>query len=134
MNGYIMEIRKGHPRGVTKDNYVYRSILVVEAVLGKPLLPPARVHHVDGNRSNDAHTNLVVCQDAAYHNLLEKRTRALKACGHAAWLKCRICKRWDTPENLRIIKSNNSTTQYHNPCMNTYNKRRYWQCKSYDSA
>lgn len=77
-------------------------VLVAEKALGKPLPRGAVVHHVDENPRNNAPTNLVVCPDAAYHNLLHQRMRALDACGHVDWRKCWICKEYDAPERLLI--------------------------------
>lgn len=51
--------------------------LLCERALGKPLPPGAEVHHVNGNKRYNAHRNLVVCQDHAYHVLLHERTKAL---------------------------------------------------------
>ena len=36
----------------------------------------------------------------------EERMRAVAACGHADWLKCRYCKKWESVENLIIYKAN----------------------------
>ena len=79
---------------------VLEHVIVAEKVLGKPLPPKARLHHVDGNRTNNAPGNLVICQDQAYHMLLHRRQRALEACGHAAWRLCAICKEYDDPQNM----------------------------------
>lgn len=83
---------------------VLRHVLIAERALGKPLPAGAHVHHVDGDRSNDRNDNLVICPDAAYHQLLHRRQRALDACGHADWRKCHICKQYDAPENLRFYE------------------------------
>jgi hypothetical protein len=71
--------------------------LVAERVLGRPLPPDAVVHHVDGDRANNAPSNLVVCPSEKYHQLLHIRARALEACGHADWLKCQFCKEYSPP-------------------------------------
>ena len=56
-------------------------IVIAETVIGKPLPKGAEVHHVDGDGYNNAHANLVICQDSAYHKLLHVRARVLKAGG-----------------------------------------------------
>lgn len=74
--------------------------LIVEERTGIKLPAKAVVHHVDPNdkRANLGH--FVVCEDAAYHALIERRTRALAECGHAGWRKCYRCGVWDDPKNL----------------------------------
>ena len=76
-----------------KQIYQYR--LITERALGKPLPVGCEVHH---------HTDiqLVICQDRAYHCLLHRRMRALRACGHASWRICNFCKQYDKPENLKL--------------------------------
>lgn len=83
---------------------VLRHVLVAEKALGKRLPKGAQIHHVDGDRSNDANTNLVICDSVAYHRLLHIRQRALDACGHVRWRKCHICQKYDAPENLRFYE------------------------------
>jgi hypothetical protein len=65
-----------HPRANTRG-YVYEHILVAESVLGHSLPAGAVVHHVDGNKHNNAPGNLVICEDDAYHRLLHTRMRRL---------------------------------------------------------
>ena len=97
-NGYKMVRKPNHPR--TKGNgHVHEHILIAEKTLGKPLPKGAEVHH-HGKR--DDNTQIVICQDRAYHMLLHQRMRALEACGHAGWRKCNYCKQYDKPENLYI--------------------------------
>lgn len=92
--GYTIEFCPDHPKANARG-YVYEHILIAEKALGKLLPEKAVVHH---------HTpeQLVVCQDQAYHMLIELKTRAYDACGHANWRKCNICKQYDKPENLYI--------------------------------
>ena len=53
----------------------YRQI--AERALGKPLPAGAEVHHLNGDPSDNRPGNLVICQDAEYHDLLHRRMREL---------------------------------------------------------
>jgi hypothetical protein len=77
----------------THSEWEHRRI--AEMALGKPLPSAAIVHHVDGDGRNNMNRNLVICQDQAYHLLLEQRTRIVRAGGNLnrdAWI-CGACKR-----------------------------------------
>jgi hypothetical protein len=112
-HGYTNINQPDHPRAVY-SNQVHEHILIAEKALGKPLPLKVIVHH---------HTpeQLVICQDQAYHLLLHVRTRALRACGHANWRKCRVCKNYDDVLNLNII----GTDIYHRNCLNAYRRSVY---------
>lgn len=56
--------------------------VIAERVMGRSLPSTVQVHHVDGNGKNNANTNLVICQDMAYHRLLHYRARVVKAGGN----------------------------------------------------
>lgn len=102
----------------------YEHILLVEKVLGRKLPEGAEVHHFDGNRTNNKHSNLIVCQDHAYHMLLHRRARAYKACGHADWLKCFFCKTWDDTINLNVTENSKSGVKsYHQDCRRKHDRR-----------
>lgn len=88
--GYVMVRRPNHPHA-TKSGYVMAHILVAEKALGKILPAGVPVHHHDQNRGNNANTNLVICQDTTYHNLLHARMRIFQAGGHPDLHK--ICSR-----------------------------------------
>jgi hypothetical protein len=96
--GYVMILAPDHPHK-NYIGYVFEHILIAEKAVGKFLPTGAEVHHVNGTRDSGP---LVVCQDHGYHMLLEQRTRAYKACGHANWHRCWICKEWDSPDRLTI--------------------------------
>lgn len=109
-------------------------ILLVEKALGKAMPVGAVVHHVDGDSKNNAPSNLVVCQNEAYHSLLHRRTRALQESGNANYLKCVYCGKWDDPRNLylRVGKGSTNPAARHRECHNAvtlaaYHKRRKQQ-------
>jgi hypothetical protein len=103
-NNYTL-IKIEHPKA---KPYVFEYILKAEKALGKPLPEKAHVHHHNENQ-------LVICEDAAYHNLIHQRQRAYKACGHASWRKCWICKEYDNPQNLNSAAPRHDTF-YHKSC------------------
>lgn len=74
--------------------------LIVEAGIGMKLPATASIHHVNGNIHDNSLGNLVVCNDEAHHQLIHYRQRALSESGNANNLRCRYCKRWDSPENI----------------------------------
>jgi hypothetical protein len=91
-NGYRCFLEEGKQKRA--------HVRIVEDILGHRLGESVEVHHVNSDRSDNRHENLVVCPDAAYHHLLHRRTRAYDACGHADWVKCKFCKQWDDPKNV----------------------------------
>lgn len=97
-NGYLMEHAPDHPNA-DAHGYVLQHRLVAERALGKVLRRSAKVHHVDNDRDNNAHCNLVICESQAYHNLLHARARiqrhggdpnADKICGTCQEVKSKI--------------------------------------------
>jgi len=106
--GYVVLKLHDHPRA-TPNGYVYEHIVLAEKALGKPLPPKAEIHH----HGPKIEQRLVICEDRSYHTLIENRTKALKACGNANWLKCYKCKQYDAPENIVVTKSN----KYHRACV-----------------
>lgn len=77
-------------------------IRIVEAALGREIRAPEQVHHVNRIKTDNARGNLVLCPDGSYHQLLEIRGDAWRACGNANWRKCFRCGKWDDPKNLII--------------------------------
>lgn len=61
---------------------VGEHVLVAEKALGRKLPKGACVHHVDQNRRNNINSNLVICQNSAYHNLLHVRLKVLRSGGN----------------------------------------------------
>ena len=62
----------------SESDYMPVHRLIAERAMGKPL-GKSVVHHVDFNPSNNANSNLVICQDQAYHLHLHARARAMAA-------------------------------------------------------
>lgn len=118
--GYILVLKRSHHRANIMG-YVFEHILIAEKALGKPILEKTDIHHIDGNKSNNCNTNLVICQDRGYHHFLHRRQRALQACGHANWKRCNVCGEWDVPNNIHI----NS----HRACKTQYDKKRRTRIK-----
>lgn len=92
--GYRSLPRIDHPR-VNAKGYVAEHILVAEKALGGYLPEHAKVHHVNYIRTDNTPSNLVICQDQAYHMLLHARTNALRLCGNPSHRICRRCGKYD---------------------------------------
>jgi hypothetical protein len=105
--------------------------LVAERALGRPLKAREVVHHVDGDKTNNAGSNLVICPDRHYHWLLHKRANAMEATGNPDAQKCEHCQQWDLPMNMshrirrtRTGKDGRTTIWWHARCLSEYNFKR----------
>lgn len=105
----------GYRQVYSDGKLTYEHIVLAEKALGKKLPPGSRVHHFDEDKSNNK-SNLVLCQDEAYHRLLHKRMRALRESGDPNHLKCPYCKKYDAAELLTINKSGGYA--FHPSCHN----------------
>lgn len=79
--------RSGGYRGA---NPIRLHVERAERALGRPLPKGTIVHHADGTK--DDHAPLVICQDQAYHLLLHRRMRIVRAGGNPNTDSiCRTC-------------------------------------------
>lgn len=122
--GYLLLTKDGQQKFV--------HVRVAERALGKPLPPGAVVHHVNGARSDNRPSNLVICQSQAYHRVLHRRIAARAACGHAGWRKCWVCGRYDAPECLDI--SPNGQNISHRRCRQQWRRERLAERKARAAA
>ena len=66
-SGYIQLLCQKHPHANGKG-YVYKHRLVMEEDIGRYLRPEERVHHLDGDKSNNNIENLVLCENWGKHS------------------------------------------------------------------
>jgi hypothetical protein len=109
-NGYVQTVANGR-----RD---FEHVHIVERAVGRRLPLGARIHHVDGDRSNNVGRNLVVCQDDAYHQLLHVRARVVAAGGNPNTDK--LCSRCKIPKPFGAFYRDSSFTdgrcKYCKPC------------------
>ncbi len=98
----------------TKSGLIREHRIIAEKALGKRLPKGAVVHHHSDKQ-------LVICQDQGYHNLLAKRTIALRECGHASWTKCRFCNQYGPKDEVLL---HNNWNNYHRECERLYEEKR----------
>lgn len=116
--------------GYARSGGRYRHREVAERLLGRALPATAEIHHVDHDKKNNAPSNLVVCQDRAYHQLLHRRERALRVCGDATAIKCGYCRRYDRRENLYFHEP--TGRGFHVACRRAYRAAKRPMPESYD--
>ena len=111
--------KDGYERVQRDGKQTLRHVAIAEMALGKPLPSGAIVHHVDEDKGNNAHGNLVICPNQAYHLLLHRRQRAQNACGNANWMRCAFCRQYDDPS--RMTKQS-KTMLCHSACRASYQR------------
>lgn len=96
---------------------------IVNKLLTKP--PPRRmeIHHVDRDKSNNNHSNLVVCPDHNYHMILHMRTKVLDLGGDPNIDKwCSGCKELHNKKEFR--KDSNRSDGLQRLCINSMKEYR----------
>lgn len=116
--GYPQVWVPAHPRAVL--GYIPEHVYKAELAAGFRLPAGVEVHHVNQIRHDNSNSNLVICQDHAYHLLLHKRMRAYRGCGNPEAGFCRFCKSWDVD-----VARDTRGTAYHKPCMARYDKEKH---------
>ncbi len=138
--GQPVKFRTGHnSRRVPKSRYrqvyrpehisanssgcVFEHIYLAEVAIGRKLPASAEVHHVDGNSLNNHRTNLVICQDNAYHKLLHARGHVLEMGGNPNTQK--FCHKCSSLKSFSEFKKNlkNKTTGLLSQCIECSLKR-----------
>jgi hypothetical protein len=119
--GYVLVYAPDHPRAIRRR--VLEHVLVVEKAMGKYLDPKHPIHHVDEDGTNNHPSNLVVCEDHAYHKLLHARQRALGVCGNPNAHPCRFCGQYDRQDEIRKA----GRAWHHRSCVNSYERDRQRQ-------
>lgn len=115
-DGYPLVRMPDHHRAGA-NGYVREHILIAERALGKPLLATHPVHHVDDDRANNDRSNLVVCEDQAYHMLLHRRQRAMDACGDPNAYGCGFCSGYDRQWDIHVYHGRRGIQSWHRSCM-----------------
>jgi hypothetical protein len=75
--GYAWVLIPNHPYA-DKQGHVLEHRLIAEKALGRHLPIEHPVHHADLDPSQNANSNLVICEDQAYHALLHARTNQVR--------------------------------------------------------
>lgn len=101
--GYVLLSDPRHPNA-DSDGRVFEHVKVIADALGHAVPKGAIAHHIDGDKTNNDPSNLVLCQNRAYHNMLHRRERALNAYGDANAIICRLCRCYHLPkQHVRTI-------------------------------
>jgi hypothetical protein len=116
-NGYLEMTVNGERKQV--------HIHAAEKAFGGKLPKGAEVHHVDGCRTNNDNSNLVICPSRRYHELLHLRTKALDECGNANFRKCRFCNTYDDPKTMKAYRAGLGLLVCHGSCYNEHQRKRY---------
>ena len=75
-DGYIEVLRPEHRRAKS-NGYVLEHVVVMESIVGRPLLPGEVVHHRDENRANNAPENLQLFASNGEHRRIAHSASAV---------------------------------------------------------
>jgi len=93
----------------------------LEKIIGRTLPKGAEVHH----RYDWKIFNVVICENHAYHHLIETRQEAYRKTGDATKRKCQYCGQFDVISNMKQTPGHNmkQMTYQHKECVSINNKR-----------
>jgi hypothetical protein len=112
--GYISVLRPDHPNA-NAAGYVYEHRLVMEAQIGRLLLPNEQVHHIDHDKSNNEPSNLkiVTSREHLEYHPLKRNTSGLDRyyAEHPEVKRGDNLKRWHA-EHPEVGRADNLTRYY----------------------
>lgn len=100
LNGYRVIHLPSHPRAMTSEawnGYIYEHIVEAEKSIGRSLRESEVVHHLDENRADNTHQNLLVLersQHAKLHAWMlgnQKRPKPCPGCGATVYGRATQC-------------------------------------------
>ena len=107
--GYIAVMKNGRKK--------QQHVLVMEAAIGRSVLPGEVVHHRDRNRQNNELSNLVLCASQAEHKELHLQEDAVAAGSPPHYRRCAFCRAYDdTAAMTKTGNSHKGHRHYHKSC------------------
>lgn len=88
-NGYQIIKMIDHPYS-DKNGYVYEHRLIVEKSIGRYLLPDERIHHIDGDKTNNNIDNLQITSHREHRRKHKNPTANWSLLENEQWLKKQI--------------------------------------------